>query len=204
RLRRAHLRLPGQRRVRDAQGRRAQRLAGRARLRAGGAGGDPPRRRRRRAELPRAGRGALAARRMIRRADPADIPAIAALAAASGDDGGDPAGLPARLARILEQATHAVFLAEDDNGPCGFAAAEHRLSPDGERVELTCLAVDAAARRRGVGSQLVAATEAWARRRGVDRVQVAAALSREAAHAFCPALGYARVETRQVYLRTLR
>ena len=141
---------------------------------------------------------------MIRRADPGDIPALAALAGASGDDGGDPAGLPARLARMLELATHAVFLAEGDAGPCGFAAAEHRLLPDGERVELTCLAVDADARRHGMGSQLVAATEAWARRRGVDRVQVPAALAREAAHVFYPALGYECLETRQVYLRTLR
>lgn len=141
---------------------------------------------------------------MIRRADPTDIAALAALAAASGDDGGDSAGLPARLARMLDQATHAVFLAEDDAGPCGFAAAEHRLAADGEHVELTCLSVSEAARRRGLGSQLVAATEAWARRRGVDRVQLAVGPARDAGHAFCSALGYEALETRQVYLRTLR
>ncbi len=141
---------------------------------------------------------------MIRRADPTDIAALAALATASGDDGGDDAGLPARLARMLDQPTHAVFLAEDDAGPCGFATAEHRLAADGERVELTCLAVQESARRHGVGSQLVAATEAWARRRGVDRVQVAVVLARDAGNAFCQALGYERFETRQVYLRTLR
>jgi ribosomal protein S18 acetylase RimI-like enzyme len=141
---------------------------------------------------------------MIRRADPTDIPALAALLSASGDDGGDPAGLPSRLSRLLELATHAVFLAEGDTGPCGFAAAEHRLAPDGERVVLTCLAVEASARRRGIGTQLVAATEAWARRRGVDRVQVAVPLAREAAQAFYPALGYADAGARTLYLRTLR
>ncbi|TWT17066.1 GNAT family N-acetyltransferase [Luteimonas wenzhouensis] len=141
---------------------------------------------------------------MIRRADPADIPALAALVVASGDDGGDPAGLPARLARLLDQATHALFLAEGDNGPCGFAAAEHCLAPGGECVVLTCLAVDAAARRRGLGSQLLAAAEAWARRRGVKRVQVPVPLAHGDAHGFYPALGYEAFDTRRVYRRDLR
>src|SRR5690606_8991370 len=122
-----------------------------------------------------------------RRADPADIPALAALVVASGDDGGDPAGLPARLARLLDQATHALFLAEGDNGPCGFAAAEHRLAPGGECVVLTCLAVDAAARRRGV-----------------ERVQVSGPLAHGDAHGSYPALGYEAFDTRRVYRRDLR
>ncbi len=139
---------------------------------------------------------------MIRRAVSEDIPAIAALAAALAGDG-ELAGLEARLARILDLATHAVFVAEDDAVACGFAAAEHRLLPAGERVELTWLAVDAGARRRGLGSQLVAATEAWARRRGVGQVLVRAALAQEEAQAFCPALGYEQTGTQQVYRRTL-
>jgi len=60
------LRLPGQRRVRDAQGRRAERLARRARLRVGGTGVDQARRRRRGADVLRDGRGALVARGLIR------------------------------------------------------------------------------------------------------------------------------------------
>src|SRR5690606_2403066 len=61
-LRRADLRLPGQWRVRDAQGRRAERLARRTRLRARGTDRDPARRCRRGADLLRARRGTLAAR----------------------------------------------------------------------------------------------------------------------------------------------
>lgn len=140
---------------------------------------------------------------MIRRAASDDLPAIAALAGEL-DAEADAAGLQARLSRILDLATHAVFVAEGDAGPCGFAAAEHRLLPAGERVELTWLAVAADARRRGVGTQLVAATEAWARRRGVSQVLVRAALARDAAHGFYPALGYAPLKTQHVYVRALR
>ncbi|WP_202841660.1 GNAT family N-acetyltransferase [Luteimonas saliphila] len=140
---------------------------------------------------------------MIRRAAIADIPAIAGLAAQLGSTV-DPETFPSRMARILELATHAVFVAEGDAGPCGFAAAEHRLLPFGEWVELTSLVVDADARRHGMGTQLVAAVEAWARRRGVDRVLVRASLAREGAHAFYPALGYERAKTQHVYTRTVR
>jgi GNAT superfamily N-acetyltransferase len=140
---------------------------------------------------------------MIRRAATEDLPVIAALAAVLEADA-DTAGVQARLARILDLATHAVFVAEGDTGPCGFAAAEHRLLPSGERVELTWLAVDPGAQRSGIGTQLVAAAEAWARRRGVGQVLVRAALAREAAHAFYPALGYEALKTQHVYVRALR
>ncbi|TYT26809.1 GNAT family N-acetyltransferase [Luteimonas viscosa] len=140
---------------------------------------------------------------MIRRAAIADIPAIAALSSQLGSPV-DPETMPGRLARILDLATHAVFVAEGDAGPCGFAAAEHRLLPSGEWVELGSLVVDAQVRRGGMGTQLVAAVEAWARRRGVDRVRVRASLAREAAHDFYPALGYERTKTQHVYTRTVR
>lgn len=141
---------------------------------------------------------------MIRRATADDIDAIARLA---GQLGGvyDPAQLPAHLRRILDQATHAVFVAEGETGPCGFAAAEHRLAlQSGETVELMALVVDEGARGHGFGAQLVAATEAWAMRRGVDRVLVRASIARDAAHAFYPALGYALLKTQHVYAKAMR
>lgn len=141
---------------------------------------------------------------MIRRATADDLPAIVRLLAQLGG-ATDPADLPARLGRILDHASHAVFVAEGDAGTCGFAAAEHRLLlASGERVELVALAVDEAVRRQGYGTRLVAAVEAWAVRRGVERVLVRASVARDGAHAFYPGLGYAPLKTQHVYARTLR
>lgn len=139
---------------------------------------------------------------MIRRATLDDTDAIVRLAAQLGG-AVELQRMPARLQRILDAPTHAVFVAEDEHGPCGFAAAEHRLSvPFGDAVELMSLVVDEAARRKGFGSLLVSAVEAWAMRRGVDSVQVRSSIVREAAHAFYPGLGYALHKTQHVYLKT--
>lgn len=149
---------------------------------------------------------------IVRRAAAADVPAIARLAAQLGG-AVETSRMPARLARILELPTHAVFVAEPDAtdagagtqaAPCGFAAAEHRLLlPFDEWVELTSLVVDDALRRRGVGTQLVAAVEAWAGRRGVPRIVVRSSITRDLAHDFYPRLGYARLKTQHVYTHDL-
>ena len=139
---------------------------------------------------------------MIRRATTADTDAIVRLAAQLGG-AVELERLPARLQRILDAPTHAVFVAEDEAGPCGFAAAEHRLMlPFGEAVELISLVVDEAAQRNGFGTLLVSAVEAWAMRRGVDRVQVRSSIAREASQAFYPALGYGLLKTQHVYVKT--
>ncbi|MCA0392684.1 MAG: GNAT family N-acetyltransferase [Proteobacteria bacterium] len=140
---------------------------------------------------------------MIRRATDDDVAAIVRLAAQLGG-AVDGDGMAARLKRVMAMANHAVFVAESDDVPCGFAAAEHRLVlPFGEWVELTALVVDAGARRQHHGSQLVAAVEAWAGRRGVPALRVRSSLSRETAHAFYPALGYDLLKTQHVYAKSL-
>ena len=140
---------------------------------------------------------------MIRRAVPEDVEAIARLVEQLGG-GSDPAGLPARLRRIMDQATQAVFVAEGEDGACGFIVAEHRIEVQAsESVELTALAVDHDARRHGLGAQLVAAAEAWAMRRGVARIVVRSNVAREAAHGFYPALGYGLLKTQHVYAKSI-
>lgn len=140
---------------------------------------------------------------MIRRAAPEDVAAIAALAPQLGTV--EAAQFAARLQRILEHGAHAVFVSQGDEGLAGFAAAEHRLVlQSGEWVELVALVVDDAARRQGIGAQLVAATEAWAARRGVARVVVRSNVAREAAHPFYAQLGYALEKTQHVYAKALR
>lgn len=140
---------------------------------------------------------------MIRRATIEDIPAIVRLAEQLGG-AVELAELPNRVQRILDLATHAVFVVEDETQACGFAAAEHRLLlPFGEWVELMSLVVDEGARRRGFGAQLVGAVEAWSARRGVSRLRVRASVTRDEAHAFYPSLGYALQKTQHVYTRSL-
>ena len=139
---------------------------------------------------------------MIRRAVAGDIADIARLATQLGG-AMELSELPARLHKIIEHASHAVFVAEGDAGPCGFAAAEHRLLlPFGEWVELMSLVVDEDARRQGHGAQLVGAVEAWAVRRGVSQVLVRSSVTRTAAHAFYPSLGYDHLKTQHVYRKT--
>jgi len=138
---------------------------------------------------------------MIRRAAVEDVPGITRLAAQLGG-ATELAQLPVRLSRILEHASHAVFVAEGDTGLSGFAAAEHRLLlPFGEWVELMSLVVDEGSRRQGLGAQLVAAVEAWAARRGVERVLVRSSVTRDAAHPFYRGLGYAHLKTQHVYAK---
>lgn len=139
---------------------------------------------------------------MIRRATTADADAIVRMAAQLGG-AVELQRMASRLQRILDQPTHAVFVADDENGPCGFAAAEHRLTlPFGEAVELMSLVVGEGARRSGFGALLVSAVEAWAMRRGVDRVQVRSSTTREESHAFYPSLGYVLHKTQHVYVKT--
>lgn len=145
---------------------------------------------------------------MIRRAEATDIADIAALAAQLG--GVDEVeAFPARLQRLLEHASHAVFAglrddAEGKHAVAGFAAAEHRIAVQGEWVEITALVVDADARGQGLGAQLVAAVEAWSARRGVARIVVRSNVLREAAHPFYLGLGYAQSKTQHVYAKSLR
>ena len=140
---------------------------------------------------------------MIRRAIPEDGDAIARLVEQLGG-GSDPARLAARLRKIMDQATQAVFVAEGESGIDGVIVAEHRIEVQAsESVELTTLVVDDGARRQGLGAQLVAAAEAWAMRRGVARIVVRSNVVREAAHAFYPALGYAPAKTQHVYAKSI-
>ncbi len=140
---------------------------------------------------------------MIRRAVVEDMAGIAALCEQLGAT--ETQQFPARLQRLLDHASHAVFVSQGDDALAGFAAAEHRIVlQSGEWVELVALVVDEGARRQGVGAQLVAAVEAWAARRGVDRVLVRSNVLRDAAHPFYLGIGYGQHKTQHVYLKSLR
>src|SRR5438067_1640544 len=70
-----------------------------------------------------------------------------------------------RLAGILNSATQQVLVAvpADDSRIDGYIGVERRLTlVEDERVEITGLVVDSAARRSGLGHTLVNAAEQWA------------------------------------------
>lgn len=139
-----------------------------------------------------------------RPAVPADAAELARLSAQLGYPAPEEA-FAQRLARLLDSPVHAVLVIDGTPGVLqGFAAAEHRFSLDsGERAEIVALAVSAEARRGGVGRALVAAVEAWAASRGLREVFLRSNVLRSEAHAFYPALGYARSKTQHAYVRRL-
>ena len=112
-----------------------------------------------------------------------------------------------RLARIGARADHAVFVAERPGAaptPLGWVHAACGISLEsGLSVELLGLVVDGAARRCGVGRELVAAAERWSRERGVARMVVRSNVVRREAHAFYPTLEYTLRKTQRVYVKTL-
>lgn len=114
------------------------------------------------------------------------------------------ADIAARLKKLLDLPTHAVFVLCDDDGLRGFAAAEHRLLLEsGERVDIVGLVVEEAWRRCGGGSALLTAAELWAMKRGVPHLQVRSNVQREQSHPFFDALGYARSKTQHAYVKQL-
>lgn len=110
----------------------------------------------------------------------------------------------ARLKRLLDMPTHAVFVLAEDDGLRGYVAAEHRLLLEsGERVDLVGLVIDDSCRRSGGGSALLTAAELWAMKRGVRQLRVRSNIARDGSHPFYEALGYARVKTQHAYAKTL-
>jgi GNAT superfamily N-acetyltransferase len=127
----------------------------------------------------------------IRTARPADAEALVPLFEQWGYP--EPAGeIAARLAAWDAADDHAVLVAEVDGAVAGLAAvgAVLHLALPGRFARLAGLAVDAAHRRRGVGSALVRAAEDVARGWGCDRMEITSSRSRAEAPGFYPALGY--------------
>lgn len=91
-----------------------------------------------------------------------------------------------------------MWIAELDGRVVGFATALmiDAIHMNGRTAQLTSLVVDAAARGRGIGAQLVAAAEAWATERAAMRISLTSALHRGDAHAFYEKIGYARTGVR--------
>jgi GNAT superfamily N-acetyltransferase len=141
----------------------------------------------------------------IRSAVPADAAAVARLSGQLGYPVA-PQALAARLQGLLASKEQAVYVAADGEAVVvgWIHGAEQVLVESGPRCEILGLVVDEAARRGGIGRQLVEAVERWALARGLPEVSVRSAVSRAESHPFYEQLGYNRVKSQHVYRKRLR
>jgi GNAT superfamily N-acetyltransferase len=139
----------------------------------------------------------------IRHARLDDAPEMARLAAELGypmtaDD------MAQRLAMLLADDRHCVFVVDGDGALAGWGHVEHRvLLEEGDRAEVMGLVVDARSRRIGVGRALIDAIEAWSAARGIGQITVRSNVVRQQSHPFYLALGYSRSKTQHVYVKPI-
>ena len=140
----------------------------------------------------------------IRRAEPADGPALLALLGEL-EKPPESAPLEERLRAVLRADAHIVFVAI--TAAAGVSGVVHAalvpLLGSGFSVQIFSLSVSPAVRRAGGGRKLVAAVESWAREAGCDVASVRSRQERDEAHAFWPSLGYAVSKTQTVFRKRM-
>jgi GNAT superfamily N-acetyltransferase len=110
-----------------------------------------------------------------------------------------------RLAALLANERHYIVVAADGDGLLGWMHVEHRFSLEGgDRAELMGLVVDSAARRQGLGRELVAVAETWALAHELSTLTVRSNAARKLSHPFYESLGYSRSKTQHVYTKTIK
>jgi ribosomal protein S18 acetylase RimI-like enzyme len=136
---------------------------------------------------------------LLRPAQAADAPAIAALFTDEGYPAG-PSDIVGRLERF-ETPQSRVVIAEHDGAILGFIAlhAMSRFEHDDSILRILALVVDAGARERGVGRTLMAEAERIGRELGAAFVELTAGHHRPEARHLYESLGYDSTVT--AYLR---
>lgn len=135
----------------------------------------------------------------VRRMEPADLVRVAELSAQLGYPV-DAQALRDRFDAIAPDAHQALFVADHEGSVVGWIHVLPQVLLESDPyAEIGGLVVDANARRTGAGRALVAAAEAFALAEGFVRVRVRSNVARTEAHAFYPALGYARIKTQHNY-----
>jgi len=140
---------------------------------------------------------------VVRLADIADAPALAALSAQLGY----PAEVEAMKKRLLglqQNDGHAVFVAQSNDDVVGWLHVFlHQLLESELMAEVGGLVVDGNARGTGVGRMLMARAEQWAAAHGCAAVTLRTNVVRTDAHAFYEKLGYRNIKTQHTYRKRL-
>jgi GNAT superfamily N-acetyltransferase len=141
---------------------------------------------------------------IIREASASDADEIARLAEQLGY-ATTPEQAAQRLASVLSDDEHEVFVAEDASG--GILGWAHvfgarRLVSD-RFAEIGGLVVDEAQRGEGVGKALLARAEAWAMQSGYGAVRIRSNVVREGARAFYEHLGYRRQKQQNAFFKAM-
>lgn len=103
--------------------------------------------------------------------------------------------LQQRLANLLPQSDHALFIAERPGEPLLGWVHIYRclLIHTDPEAQIGGLVVDAAVRRSGAGHRLMQAAEEWAREQGCWAIYLRSNVTRKDAHQFYQKLGYETV-----------
>jgi ribosomal-protein-alanine N-acetyltransferase len=136
---------------------------------------------------------------LIRRASPADLEAILAIAQASAEA---PHWSHSQwlAALSLDHETgpmRASFVAEGNGGILGFAVA----SRAGELAELESVVVSTSSRRKGIGKALCQQVMDWSRKIGASELELEVRASSDGALALYRALGFVEQARRREYYR---
>lgn len=112
--------------------------------------------------------------------------------------------LQQRLANLLPQSDHALFVAERPGEPLLGWVHIYRclLIHTDPEAQIGGLVVDAAVRRSGAGHRLMQAAEQWAREQGCCAIYLRSSVTRKDAHQFYQKMGYETV-TSSVFLKLL-
>ncbi len=116
-----------------------------------------------------------------------------------------PQDVTRRLARILDNEGHAIFVATDRKGTIiGWVHVYLRhLIEEDLSAEVGGLVVEEEHRLHGAGRLLMQRAEDWARQHGCRYVTVRSNILRTAAHQFYERLGYLRIKTQLAYRKLL-
>jgi ribosomal protein S18 acetylase RimI-like enzyme len=128
----------------------------------------------------------------LREARPEDAERIAEISRVALGYASSPEDTRRRLIRAINNPTHFLRVAEDENGRAiGFiqACGYESLYCDPLKYVMM-LAVDPAYQGKGIGKALLTACEEWARAEGAEGVRLSSGSDRLAAHQFYLHLGY--------------
>lgn len=105
-----------------------------------------------------------------------------------------------RLAELLDNSEHAVFVAENSGTLVGWihVVATHSLTAHAPG-EISGLVVDEQHRGHGLGQLLMARAEKWAREKGCGSIRLRSNVVRSRAHAFYERRGYRVIKTQKAF-----